>query len=189
MKKKIAWSETNYDMGFDTGTVTIEQETGNKGFGLIVAVMCGAAILLPVYFTIMQIVNGTASGNPVGAVIAVVLILGWPVYWGIKQFFQRRIITLQADRIDITYISLFNKKKESIKLDDYENLVSGRTASLSTHSFEGAIGSTGYYYFHLRHPNKRYAFDIYRSVQGPLSDERVLWYCERFHLDHVANPV
>ena len=69
-----------FDLNCDGEPVLVEREWGNKGLGGIVFGLCALAVLLPVVPIVMQIVNGTGKGNPVGGLIALFVIFSWPLY-------------------------------------------------------------------------------------------------------------
>ncbi len=169
-------------MAFDQGTLSVDQEIGNKGLGTIVAILCGIGICLPSYFTISQMLEGTATGNPVGALIFLLLALGAPLYWGVKQFYLRRKLSLHGDGIKFSFVTPFSTKDEIVPFCDFYQLSIGKTQSRSTADHDNAIGYTGVYYVRLRSQNKKYSFDLYNAVQNQMAQDRIEKYSRMLSL-------
>ena len=177
---KIGWCQKNFDMAFDQNNLSVDQEMGNKGLGGIAAILCCIAICIPSFFTILQMAHGTATGNPFGALVCLFLILGWPLYWGVSQFFLRRIISLRGDSLKFICISPFRIREAIVPFREFEAISIGRTRSRSTADNDHSIGYTGVYYVRLIHKDKRYATDLYNAVQKQMNQERIQKYTRMF---------
>lgn len=182
--KLITWTEMNIDLECDGEPVLIEQEWGNKGLGGIVFGLCSLGVGLPFGFTIKQIAFGTATGNPVGALIALFFFFAWPLYWGLNQFFLVRRLQIIDTEIQFEMVSLIGTQKYSVKIqDEYDRLESGRTSSISRS--EGVAGQTGKYYLRLPHTDRQREVILYENVGQPISPERIEQYVQRFQLPHL----
>lgn len=139
----VRWNDINFDLRLDQYPSLVVEERGNKGVGTIVFICCTIAVFLPSSFTLIKILNGTATGHPIGAIIAVFLILGWPIYWSVNQYFLWRSFILRDKKILFTFARLFQKKKVTVKIEEYIQIEYGKTRSQSS---EGqGVGSIGRY--------------------------------------------
>ena len=181
--KKISWVEGNFDLNYDDEPVLVEQEWGSKGIGGIVFVLCALAVLLPVVPIVMQIVNGTAKGNPVGGLIALFVIFSWPLYWGFSQFFLKRRFVIGNDVAKFELISLLGTKKYEVKIADYGQISFGKSAS--RRRTDSAPGITGTYFVHLPHEDRKRKIVLYEHVQKLMSEERLQRYSEKWNLPLV----
>ena len=180
---KIAWNELNLDLEWDKNLRPVDQEWGNKGLGMIVFGLCSMGVLLPTIPTVISMVQGTAKGNPIGAIIAVFVILGWPIYWGWKQFFIKRHYQLKDKQIEMVYTAPFKKKHFQIPLREYKHIGYGRTASRSSAGVN--IGQTPQYYVSLYHPDAIKTIYLYKQVVEPMPEKRMKAYAALLDLPMV----
>lgn len=174
--KKISWSQNNFDLEFDQGVRTVEMEVGNRGLGVIVSVLCTLAVLLPSSFTVKSMIDGTATGNPLGAIITVFLFLGWPIYWGISQFFKRCTITCNTDSFTMLFHTLLSEKEYEVPFFEYRRIIVSRTRGRSNLEFSGAIGMTPAYYVLAVHPKRKFSVKLYSSIPGQMEMSRLEKY-------------
>jgi hypothetical protein len=182
--KKISWNEKNFDAAYDLRPSMVDEDLGNKGLGAIVFIFCAVAILLPSSITLSQVINGDATGNPIGAVTAVILILGWPTYWGLSQFFLRRVFIIKNGTVNFEFISFFNRKSKSIKVSEYGMIETGQTRSIPRMGGGGGgdIGFTGVYFVRLSHENRKYTIDLYNKVSSQMEENRIESYSKLLNL-------
>lgn len=181
---KIFWNDKNFDIGYDQQPVQVDEQLGNKGVGTIVFVLCSLAIIVPSSITLSQIYAGTATGNPVGAIITVILLLGWPTCWGFSQFFKRRLYLIKNGVVKFKLISFLTRKTASIKLSEYGMIQIGRIPSRARIgvAIGGDIGYTGVYFVRLKHENSKYTIDLYNRVSNQMDHHRLERYSRLFHL-------
>ncbi len=174
--RKIGWASHNYDMGCDEEKVEIEEPTGNRGLGVIVAVMTGLPLCLIVPLRLSQMAGGNVGGNPVGELIAATLLLGWPALWGIRQICCRRRFHLGDGVVHFEFIGLFGSRKRDVQMSEYGRLVYGRTQSQSR--FEGGVGQTSFYFVEIRHSRREYTIRFYRNVREQMREDRICRYAD-----------
>ncbi len=178
--RKISWIDGNFDMESEGEPILIEQDWGNKGIGGIVFILCLMAVLLPSIPTLIQISKGTAKGNPVGAIIAVVVIFSWPLYCGLNQFFLKRHLIISDRVVKFELISILRKRKYEVNIRDYGQIEFGKSESQSR--TESGPGKTGKYFIQLPHIDRKCAIILYENVGGPLSEDRMKKYSKRLNL-------
>ena len=177
---RIKWSDRDYDMRFEKGDVLVEEETGVRVPAIIIMVLCGIALVPPLVFTVIQMLSGTASGNPVGAIIAVSLVLGSVILWGVRQFFSYRRFHFQDGAIHFEFAGLFGKKKVIVSMAEYDQLAYGHNDPVSRNS--GGYNCPGFYFLTARHKNPRYRIIFYKDLQEQISQDRIERYSKMLGL-------
>ncbi len=184
-KLKIDFLEHNFDLQWDKEKTKVTEKNGNLIIGGLVGGGCGLVELIFTIILISQIVDPTPKSQITAMVVTLIIFL-LPTLWGISQFFKRRIVFIDGDKLSFEFVSLFGTKQKQIPLLEYQQINWGQTSGASIYDGTATThSSTSYYFLHLRHKNSRYAVELYNNIQNDMPEKRRKEYAKLLGLSVV----